>query len=237
MSNGGWGIYDHAFLGDHFESCHVASNATGGYKTDDPNARHTLVACYGEQDQTNDIRAPSVIIGGNISAGLGNAGALDMAGGQLTSRPQMRAVNAAAAMANVVDGTAWGQIGGHQVGVAASFGVMTRSEAGVVAPTWYLQHGRYNRPGEWTFNEAFADNANALVLHGQKSTQFNVGPVGAKIATPAAILGGVLHTGFTQAPTGGTWPTGAVVWNTRPTRGAALGWRRLIDGTWEAFGG
>jgi hypothetical protein len=70
-SNGGWGIFDSSFLGNTYIACHTASNISGGYKTDDPNAQNQLIGCYSESGQpASSLIAPTQVVGGIQNPGF-----------------------------------------------------------------------------------------------------------------------------------------------------------------------
>jgi hypothetical protein len=66
-ANGGWGIFDSSFLGNTFIGCHTATNALGGYKTDNANAYAVFIGCYSE-GETSSVIAPSLIFGGLLGS-------------------------------------------------------------------------------------------------------------------------------------------------------------------------
>lgn len=71
IDNGEWGIFDSGFLGSTYIACHTAAN-NGGYKTDNPSARHVFIGCYAEKDQIDsELSQHTLVLGGLFGGASG----------------------------------------------------------------------------------------------------------------------------------------------------------------------
>ena len=76
--NGGYGVRDHSFLGNHYFSCHVAANAAGAYWSAYQNNYSVFAGCYSEGDvqvqpyyvSTSKFGKDTTVIGGDHGAGM-----------------------------------------------------------------------------------------------------------------------------------------------------------------------
>lgn len=80
IHNRSWGIYDSGFLGSTYVACHTAANG-GGYKTDNPNARHVLLGCYAERNQWPNELSRNTIYNGLMGP---TTGGISISDGQIT---------------------------------------------------------------------------------------------------------------------------------------------------------
>jgi len=65
LYNGLGGFHEDSFLGNSYQGCHTDMNAGPAYKSTKPNSRSLFNGCYAEAgQQANDVRAPSVVVGG-----------------------------------------------------------------------------------------------------------------------------------------------------------------------------
>lgn len=89
-SNGGWGIYDSSFLGNHYFGVHTDSNGLGPVRTDDVNAPNVFVGLYSESNQAASvISAPTTVMGGGNGTGLTGVGNAITSGERVRSITQI----------------------------------------------------------------------------------------------------------------------------------------------------
>lgn len=70
-NNGGWGIYDSSFLGNHYFGVHTDSNVVGPVRTDSVNAANVFVGLYTESNQVSSVfAAPTTAFGGGNGVGI-----------------------------------------------------------------------------------------------------------------------------------------------------------------------
>lgn len=81
-SNGRYGVNDSSFLGNHYFSCHTASNGAGAYYSNATNNFSVFLGCYSEGDAqvqpfnvyTSKFGQYTTVIGGDHGAGINNSG-------------------------------------------------------------------------------------------------------------------------------------------------------------------
>lgn len=69
---GGWGFYDHSFLGNQFFGCMAHASKKGNYRADDPNNRASFFGCYSEGGSPPDYYAGACRIIGAIHGADGD---------------------------------------------------------------------------------------------------------------------------------------------------------------------
>jgi hypothetical protein len=233
---GGWGVWDHGFLGNTWVQCEVAGCPTGGYCSDSPTGASTFLNCYAEGDcGPNKLGNSTLWMGGVV----GNPTAPWTADSTGTAmRPQTDGLHMdVAGLVNLMrtrDGkTLYGYSGlpGGSPGVQA-FGTTDDDKQ-----EFSLRYGVGDK-GTWYW---LWQNARRLMAWHNK-TAANPGRVGfpSGYQLGEGSVRGCLHWSDTGPPTvGGPFKVGDAVHNCQPAAGGWAGWVCVqggSPGSWKPYG-
>lgn len=250
---GGWGVYDHSFLGNSIGDCLTANCALGSYNVDDVNASSSLKDAYSEKDGHQNCN-----FAGGTSIGFGNGNvqvpphcaALSVALGQGVAA----FLNGAAAMDSI--GYTFGKtlspvtFFGSQVTGGTYLELCTFAE-GVLAgqryrlitqPSYNPWDGTLPYPRWYCWNYAGLSTGTSFSICDSNAVEYLEGFVGTKCAADHGIYLGhgrpgeagstrILETTFASMPTSGTWYRGDRVYNTMPSAGGPEGWVCVQSGS------
>ena len=232
-NNGGYGIYDGAFLGNTHIAPHTIANTLAPYKTVQTTAHHWFLGAYAESGQPPiELVSPTVFFEGNNGAGDdGNGILIKGSSGALTNYGEYETINEAGTtkVTTVVGGEGGNMLLTYKVDGDAALGYRMTFEDST-GDIWLMHNGNsMGRAIGYTtdLNTRLFGRSTAI---GGGYPVFNNG-----IFLNSDTGGGInanRYLGFSTAiPAGGEWAKGDRLMNSDPDTGEPSYWICTVAGT------
>lgn len=238
QSSGGYGVYEHSFLGSRYENVITQSNTLGGYYADNANGRAMFLDCYSESDEpASTVYYPSMVVGGLYGNGFTDAStAARFVNGTMTGVVTTLSGNSTEGY-TTIDLTAR-----DDDETLLYFRAYDNGMAFVTGTDLRMKYWRSQGLYRWDLGNSNNDIP-MLIATSQAGASYKTGqvqfPIGIGLGSPdLAISAYPLWRSSTAPPASGTFKVGDFYYNSNGSS-TVLGWVCTVagtPGTWTAIG-